>query len=134
MPFSPSKYGRTLLAFMLVLALFLVGLDSFFYLREQHKHELEQDEKIEHDLELIGAFVVEPMLQHEFGKVEQFLLQWGRSTPEVVAIHAFFPKGQTLAEFERDNPTDDIRIASTPVYFEGQHLLTLEIVKDRAHL
>jgi len=131
MPFSPRKYGRTLLAFMLVLALFLVGLDSFFFLREQHKNELEQDERIEHDLELIGAFVVEPMLQHEFSKVEQFLLQWGRRTHEVVSIRASFPNGQILAEFERDTPADATRIASTPVYFEGQHLLTLEIVKDR---
>ncbi|OGQ86891.1 MAG: hypothetical protein A2512_04840 [Deltaproteobacteria bacterium RIFOXYD12_FULL_56_24] len=131
MPLSPRKYWRTLFAFMLVLALFLVGLDSFFFLREQYKHDLEQDEKVGHDLELIGSFVVEPLLQHEFSKVEQFLLQWGRSTPEVVAIHAFFPKGQTLAEFERDKPADDILIASTPIYFEGQHLLTLEIVKDK---
>ena len=131
MPLSPRKYGRTLLAFMLVLALFLVGLDSFFFLREEHKRDLEQDEKARHDLELIGAFVVEPMLQQEFGKVEQFLLQWGRNTEDVVALHAFFPQGQTLAEFERDPSAADILTASTPIYFEGEHLLTLEIVKDR---
>ncbi|MFA7382803.1 MAG: ATP-binding protein [Desulfurivibrionaceae bacterium] len=132
MPLSPRKYWRTLFTFMLVLTLFLVGLDSFFILREQHKHNLEQDEEVGHDLELIGAFLVEPLLQQEYSKVEQFLLQWGRSTPEVVSIQASFPKGLTLAEFERDRPAEDILIASTPVYFEGQHLLTLEIVKDKA--
>ena len=132
MPLSPRNYGQTLLAFMLVLALVLVGLDSFFFLREQHKHDLEQDEKARHDLELIGAFVVEPMLQQEFSKVEQFLLQWGRSTQDVMGIHAFFPQGLTLAEFTRDLPTDNVLRASTPIYFEGQHLLTLEIVKDRS--
>ena len=132
MPLSPRNYGQTLLAFMLVLALVLVGLDSFFFLREQHKHDLEQDEKARHDLELIGAFVVEPMLQQEFSKVEQFLLQWGRSTQDVMGIHAFFPQGLTLAEFTRDLPTDNVLRVSTPIYFEGQHLLTLEIVKDRS--
>ncbi|MFH1020929.1 MAG: PAS domain-containing protein [Pseudomonadota bacterium] len=131
MPLSPRKYGQTLLAFMLVLALFLVGLDSFFFLREQHKHDLEQNKKARHDLELIGTFVVEPMLQQEFGKVEQFLLQWGRSTPDMLALHAFFPQGQTLVEFERNLPGDSLLVASTPIYFEGEHLLTLEIVKDR---
>lgn len=131
MAISPNKYGRTLLAFMLVLALFLVGLDSFFFFREQSKHDLEQDEKARHDLNLIGAFVAEPMLQQEFGKVEQFLLQWGRNTPEVVTLHASFPQGETLAEFQRDLPLDNILIASTPVFFEGRHLLNLEIVKAR---
>jgi two-component system, cell cycle sensor histidine kinase and response regulator CckA len=126
-----QKYGRALLAFMLVLGLFLVGLDTFFFLREKRSHHLEQDEKARHDLELIGAFAVEPMLQQEFGKVEQFLLQWGRSTPDVVSLHAFFPEGQVLAEFERDLPAESTLTAGIPVYFEGQHLLTLEIVKDR---
>jgi len=131
MSLSFKKYGRPLLAFMLVLALFLVGLDSFLLRREEHKHNLEQDEKALHELELIGTFVTESMLNEEFVKVEQFLLQWGQSTPEVVAFYAIFPNGQTLAEFERDQPTGDILIASTPVYFEGQHLLTLELAKDR---
>ena len=31
---SSRKYLRTLLAFILVLALFLIGLDTFFFLRE----------------------------------------------------------------------------------------------------
>ncbi|MGV1098595.1 ATP-binding protein [Thiovibrio sp. JS02] len=131
MPLSAGKYRQTLLAFMLALALFLVGLDSFFFLREKHNHTLEQDEKARHDLELIGAFVVEPMLRQEFGKVEQFLLQWGRNTPEVTSIHAFFPQGQTLAEFKRELPADNVLLASTPIHFEGRHLLTLEIAKDR---
>lgn len=130
MPFFSRKYDRTILAFMLVLALFLVGLDSFFFLREQHKHALEQNEKAHHDLKLIGAFVVEPMLQQEFSTVEQFLLQWGRNTTDVAALHAFFPQGQTLVEFKRDLPSDNVLLVSTPIYFEGQHLLTLEITKD----
>ena len=128
---SSRKYLRTLLAFILVLALFLIGLDTFFFLREQRNSALEQDEKTRHELELVGAFVIEPMLKQEFSKVEQFLLQWGRNNPEVKAIHAFFPKGESLAEFENFLPSNDLLIASTPIYFEGQHLLTLEIVKDR---
>ncbi|HIJ89914.1 MAG: ATP-binding protein [Desulfobulbaceae bacterium] len=132
MLFFSKKYGQTILAFILVLALFLVGLDSFFFLREQNKHALEQEEKAHHDLKLIGAFVVEPMLQQEFSTVEQFLLQWGRNTPDVAALHAFFPQGQTLAEFKRDLPAEEVLLVSTPIYFEGQHLLTLEIVKDLA--
>ena len=124
------KQGQALLAFMLVLALFLVGLDSFFFLREQRKHYAEQGERARHDLELIGAVAVEPLLRQELGKVEQFLLQWGRINHDVVSLRALFPEGQILAEFERSLPSDNLVRVSSPVFFDGQHLLTLELVRD----
>jgi signal transduction histidine kinase/CheY-like chemotaxis protein len=127
----PVRYTRAALAFMATLLIFLVILDFFVLSWEQKELQDKLKNQTQNELELIGTFVTEPLLRHEFTMVEQFMMQWGELKKDVITIKAFTPDGSLLAEYNRP----PIKVASTltshhSVKFIGQHLLDLEIVKD----
>ena len=129
--YRPARYTHAALAFMAALLIFLVILDGLIVLWEQETLFDKSQEQTQNELELIGTFVTEPLLRHEFTMVEQFMMQWGELKKDVITIKAFTPDGSLLAEFNRP----PIKVANTltsrhSVKFIGQHLLDLEIVKD----
>ena len=84
----------------------------------------------QNELELIGTFVTEPLLRHEFTIVEQFMIHWGELKKDVISLKAITPKGLLLAEYNRPSKSSKSFSKSFSVKFSGQHLLDVEIIKD----
>ncbi|HIJ77879.1 MAG: ATP-binding protein [Desulfobulbaceae bacterium] len=122
-------------AFLLVLIIFLVSLDIVIVSRERSSLYFEADQQSQNELSLIGTFVTEPMLRHEFATVEQFMLQWGDKNPNVVRIRALSPAGLLFAEYQsHPQRADEFLTAKRSIYFADQHLLDLELTKDLSPL
>ena len=128
----PVRYKRAALAFLAVLLIFLVILDSLIYFWEQEVLFEDSYNGAQNELELIGTFVTEPLLRHEFTMVEQFMVQWGELKKDVVSLKAITPNGLLLAEFSRPSKSSKTFTKSLSVKFSGQHLLDVEIIKDLA--
>ena len=123
-----------ILAFLLVLIVFLVALDSIIVSRERSSLYFDADQQSQNELTLIGTFVTEPMLRQEFAAVEQFMLHWGDKNPSVIRIRAFSPQGLQFAEYKQPTQSDDLFTTKRSIYFADQHLLDLEITKDLSPL
>ena len=130
MPPRPVRYTRAALAFMVVLLIFLITMDFFILSWEQKELQSKFKNQTQNELELIGTFVTEPLLRHEFTMVEQFMIYWGELKKDVITIKAFTPDGKLLAEYNSPTTADNILTIRHSVEFVGQHLLDLEIVKD----
>ena len=126
----PVGYKRAALAFLAVLLILLVILDSVIYFWEQEVLIENSYNETQNELELIGTFVTEPLLRHEFTMVEQFMFQWGELKKDVISLKAITPSGLLLAEFNRPNKSSKTFTKSLSVKFSGQHLLDVEIIKD----
>jgi signal transduction histidine kinase/ActR/RegA family two-component response regulator len=124
------KYTKAIVAFMVVLAVFLVCLDAVIVSHERRTHYAEFNEQAQNEFTLIETFVTEPLLQENFTLVEQFMMQWGEKNSDIVELRAFSSHGLLLAEFKRPTPENDTVLFRHSVHFQGKHLLDLEITKD----
>ena len=115
---------------MAVLFLFLVTVDVLIVSREREAKLDNVREHAERELSLVGTFVTEPMLMHEFAVVEQFILQWGEKDTDVISFKASTPEGTALADFRRPTDTRHSLTLRKQVTFVGKHLLDLEVVRD----
>ena len=124
------KHTRTALAFMAVLLVLLVILDSLIFFWERDVLFEESHNQTQNELELIGTFVTEPLLRQEFTIVEQFMNHWGELKEDVISLKAFSPDGSLFAEYKRPFKISESFTKNHSVEFFGQHLLDLEITKD----
>jgi signal transduction histidine kinase/CheY-like chemotaxis protein len=124
------KHTRAALAFMAILFISLVILDSLIYSWERKVLFEDSHNQAQNELELIGTFVTEPILGHDFTIVEQFMIQWGELKKDVISLKAFSPDGSLLAEYHRPIPISKGFTKNHSVIFYGQHLLDLELTKD----
>ncbi|NOQ66487.1 MAG: response regulator [Desulfobacterales bacterium] len=124
------KHTRTALAFMAVLLVLLVILDSLIFFWERDVLFEESHNQTQNELELIGTFVTEPLLRQEFTIVEQFMNHWGELKEDVISLKAFSPDGSLFAEYKRPFKITESFTKNHTVEFFGQHLMDLEITKD----
>jgi len=127
---KPIKHTHTALAFMAVLLVLLVILDSLIFFWEQDVLFAESHNQTQNELELIGTFVTEPLLRQDFTIVEQFMNNWGELKEDVISLKAFSPDGSLLVEYTRPFKISKSFTKNHTVKFFGQHLLDLEITKD----
>ena len=127
---SSIRYTKAIIAFIIVFAGFLVCINLFFVSEERKKLNADFNSRVQNELYLIGTFVTEPLLEQQFAVVEQFVLQWGDKTPDIIEIKALSPNGFQLAHFKRSVPHNNTATFLDSVDFMGQRLLDLEIVKD----
>jgi len=127
---KPFKHTRAAFAFMAVLFLLLVILDSLIFFWERDVLFEESYNQTQNELELIGTFVTEPLLRQEFTIVEQFMNHWGELKEDVISLKAFSPDGSLFAEYKRPFKISESFTKNHTVEFFGQHLMDLEITKD----
>ena len=127
---KPFKHTRAAFAFMAVLFLLLVILDSLIFFWERDVLFEESHNQTQNELELIGTFVTEPLLRQEFTIVEQFMNHWGELKEDVISLKAFSPDGSLFAEYKRPFKISESFTKNHTVEFFGQHLMDLEITKD----
>ena len=127
---APVKHAPAAFAFMVVLFVLVVILDSLIFYWEKKVLVENSHEETQNELEIIGAFVTEPLLSHEFQMVEQFMIQWGGFKKDVISLKAFTPNGSLLAEYNQPAKLAQTFTKNHSVKFFGEHLLDLEITKD----
>lgn len=128
--YSPRKYGRPVLWFVSVLLVFLVSVDVIIV---SHQRKLLMEiwqHDARNELNIIGSFVHEALLKRDYGTVENFLVQWGKDHQDVLAVTAVAPNGFALAEYRSPVPMKHFFRSRHDVSHEGEHLITLEFVKD----
>ena len=124
------KYPKAVIAFITAFAVFFVGMDVLLISQERKKLYTEFENQAQNELALIGTFVTEPLLKHQYSVVEQFLLQWGEKKPEIIELEAFSPEKYSLAIFKRPCPQTSSRSFRYIVKFMDQNLLELAVVKN----
>jgi PAS domain S-box-containing protein len=124
------KYPKAVIAFITAFAVFLVGMDVLLVSQERKKLYTEFENQAQNELVLIGTFVTEPILKHQYSVVEQFILQWGEKKPEILELEAFSPKKYSLARFKRLSPKNHSKSFRHIVKFMDRNLLELVVVKS----
>ncbi len=126
---SKGKYNQAVLCFMVVLFSFMVLVD-FLIVRHQRAFLLENArEQASRDLQLMGAFVVDPLLAYDFLWVDQFMTRWGKDHAEVIELTAVLPNGATVVNFRRPLPASATSFpVSYRVDFMGEPVVTLKSV------
>jgi two-component system, cell cycle sensor histidine kinase and response regulator CckA len=124
------RYRWALLAFMILLFLFLGAMDVFVVTSQRRAQFDHVKSYIRSEMALAGTFMSEAMLREEFSIVEQFVLRWGERDKEIIEFKAITPTGINLAHFARERQTNSPIQVTYKVEFEGQHLLNLVMIKD----
>ncbi len=123
-----GKYNQAVLCFMVVLFVFMVLVDSLI-VSHQRAFLLENArEQASRDLQLMGAFVVDPLLAYDFLWVDQFMTRWGRDHAEVIELTAVLPNGTTVVEFQRPPLAGSSFLVSHRADFMGEPVVTLKSV------
>ncbi len=123
-------YPKAVIAFITAFALFLAAMDVLLVLQEKKELYTAFDHQAQNELALIGTFITEPLLKHQYAVVEQVILQWGEKKPEIIALEAFSPEKYSLARFERPALQTAGRSFKQAVSFMERDLLELVLEKD----
>ncbi len=127
---EPLKYIRAIAAFIGVLILFQ-ALAVYFILSAQRKLLLQAEHNnLSHGLDLMEAFVREPILSHDYVMIEQFLMQHGEKSKWSVELKATAPNGFVLAHYKRPQPAVSVYKLDRKIKHTDKHLITLSIIKD----
>jgi len=123
-----GKYNQAVLCFMVVLFFFMVLVD-FVIVRHQRAFLLENARaQASRDLQLMGAFVIDPLLAYDFLWVDQFMTRWGKEHAEVIELAAIIPSGVAVVNFQRPAPGGESFQLSHRVDFMGEPVVTLKSV------
>ncbi len=127
---EPLKYIRAIAAFIGVLILFQ-AFAVYFILSAQRKLLLEAEHNnLSHGLDLMEAFVREPILSHDYVMIEQFLMQHGEQSKWLVELKATAPNGFVLAHYKRQQSAVSVYKLDRKIKHVDKHLITLSIIKD----
>ncbi len=128
------KYTRAILSFTGALIIFLIVMDINIVSRQRKILLDEEYKKAQSEIELAGTFVSEPLLRHEFGIVEEFLMLWSKKREDILELKAVTPNNMILAEYKRSVPSEQSFQIQYRVEHEGSYLMSLYIVKDLAFI
>jgi len=127
---SALKYSRPILWFVAVLLLFLIAVDAVIVSQQRKLLTNIRQNDVRNELDIMGALVHEALLKHDYGTVENFLVQWGKEHKDVLEIRAITPNNFVLAEYKSSLPVVHSFRIEHRVSYEGEYLITLELVKD----
>ncbi|MCK9419022.1 MAG: PAS domain S-box protein [Nitrospirae bacterium] len=127
---SAFKYSRPVFWFVAVLLVSLVAADVVIVSQQRRFLKDIRQNDVRNELDLMGALVHEALLKHDYGTVENFLIQWGKEHPDVLEIRAIAPNNFVLVEYKSPLPVKHFYRAQQKVSYEGEYLITLELAKD----
>lgn len=123
-------HRRTLTRFVLYLLALLVTAD-LVVIMQSHSTALNRNQhQMKEKLSLAGGFCVEAILKSDYVSVEQFLLSWAESHPEILQLKATTPNNFLLVDFKRQNTSTHTLSVSHQATFQNKTILTIEVVED----
>ncbi|MEN8135315.1 MAG: ATP-binding protein [Thermodesulfobacteriota bacterium] len=123
-------YIRAVSALMLLLLVFLAGIDYFIINIERQYRLTEVRTGLESELDEAAAFMVEPLLKFKFADIEQFIHLWSSNHQDIIRFKAITPQGLIFTDFQRETDSVSRLVLEKKVVFEGRHLMTLLMEKD----
>jgi PAS domain S-box-containing protein len=123
-------YIRVVAALMVLLLVFLAGIDYFIINKERQTRLAQARSALEAELAEAAIFMVEPLLKFKFGEIEQFIQLWSASSEDVISFKAVTPQGMILTEFQRQSASAFRLAATKEIVYEDLRLLTLVMEKD----
>jgi PAS domain S-box-containing protein len=130
---SPFPYKRALVIFLVLLFIFLIASNAFLVVNLRKHLFFETEEHIGLSLDVMEAFVREPLLKHDYIIVEQLLIQWAEENEEIREIRAVMPNGFVLADYIREGEAaGDLLTMERKVSFDSRELVSLTVVKSTA--
>jgi PAS domain S-box-containing protein len=124
------KYKKALLSFMLILLFFLV-MSNVFIVSNQRQQHLDNIQKQMHtQVDLLGTFSREPLLRHDYAKIEEFLVQWAEEHDQVIEMKAIMPNNFMLVDYHRKKPTLNTLNSRWQVKYGDRVLMTLTMIMD----
>ncbi|MBI5740559.1 MAG: PAS domain S-box protein [Nitrospirae bacterium] len=123
------RYRRAVLSFVAIL---LASLGVVVAVILSHEREMldEAHRDAFGELELMGAFVQDAILRHDYASVEQFLQHWGEVHQEIIELKSTAPNGFVISQFRHGEPSMHAFPFRKTIQYAGRHLVTLEMVKD----
>lgn len=115
---------------MLLLLVFLAGIDYFIINIERQYRLTEVRTGLESELDEAAAFMVEPLLKFKFADIEQFIHLWSSNHQDIIRFKAITPQGLIFTDFQRETDSVSRLVLEKKVVFEGRHLMTLLMEKD----
>jgi PAS domain S-box-containing protein len=79
---------------------------------------------------MIGLFITESLLKHEYATIENFLYQWGRENDDIVEIRATAPNNFVLMQYRSITPALHVLSQEKHVEYSGKGLLVLNVKRD----
>ena len=123
-------YIRAVGALMLLLLIFLAGIDYFAINMERQSRLAESKAILKSEIDEAAVFLIEPLLKFKFADIEQFIQLWSEGHSEVISFQATTPQGLIFTDFQRETDSVFRLIEKKHIVFEGQLLMTLTIEKD----
>ncbi len=126
------KYKRALVSFMAILLMFLMVTDVMIVSNQRRQLLNEVTRQWRSELDMIGIFITESLLKHEYANVENFLLQWVKESDDIVEIKAVAPNNFVLMQYRSTTSSPHILSQEKKVLYGGKDLLALKVVRDFA--
>lgn len=129
-----SRYHKTQLKLLgLVLLIISMFMVVIFYITilQQEKNLLQVEKnKLSLEIDLVGEFIHETMITHDYSEVKNFLEDWGKEREHIVALKAVLKNGFSLVDYK--NPKmrkDQVITVQRDIKFENNSI-TIQIIKD----
>jgi PAS domain S-box-containing protein len=82
------------------------------------------------ELDMIGQFITESLLKHEYANVENFLNQWVKDSDDITEVKATAPNDFVLMQYRSTVPALHAFSQEKHIEFGGKELLVLNVVRD----
>ncbi|HBH62126.1 MAG TPA: hypothetical protein DDX85_10405 [Nitrospiraceae bacterium] len=128
------QYTRTIVSFMAILLVFLIVADMFIVSNQREQLFKEVQNHMQFELDLIGTFVREPLLKHDYATVEQFLMHWAKEHKDVVDLKAVMPNNFVIAEYSRTTRSRYVYALQKQVRQGEKDLINLKVVRDFSNI
>jgi signal transduction histidine kinase/DNA-binding response OmpR family regulator len=100
MSITQGKNKKALVAFMLVLFLFLVIINVLVVTQQRQLLVSETNAHENSEAEIFTFLVSSLLVQHDYAKIVDFVQQWGNSRPDITHIQLRAPNGFIIAEYK----------------------------------
>jgi len=122
-------YRRAIISFAAILLIFLGIIVAVILAHEREMFDAARAEA-EGEMELMGAFVQDAILRHDYSAVEQFLTHWGIDHKEIIELKATAPNNFVISQYKRAEPSKYIFPFKKAIRYAGNNLVTLEMARD----
>ncbi|RJQ52424.1 MAG: PAS domain S-box protein [Nitrospiraceae bacterium] len=126
-------YRRVILSFIAILMVFFGIVVSVILSHEREMFNAAHRDSME-ELELMGAFVRDAILRHDYASVEQFLTHWGEDREEILELKATAPNNFVISQYRSGELTKQAYPFKKTIQYAGRDLVTLEMVRDFTYI
>ena len=133
-PRQITGYKKTITGMVLLLLVVLVVSNIFLLDFQRREYLKKYRDRMIYEVDEAAAFMVEPLLKHQYADVDLFIRQWAESHEDVISFEATTPKGFVLSSFQREKVSPYQLSVEKDIIYAGRQLLSLSMTKDYSEI